>query len=108
MGADAQQAVFRVLGPFEVEAGGRPVALNAPKLRGLLALLVSQHGQAVSVARLVECLWGTDPPPDAERTVRAYVSRLRGTLAAAGEPARQLIVTQPPGYALRVRPDALD
>ncbi|HVQ96245.1 MAG TPA: BTAD domain-containing putative transcriptional regulator [Mycobacteriales bacterium] len=99
-----------VLGPLEVTVGGRRVRLPAPRLRALLALLIAHAGQVVSVAALVDGLWwGAEAPPDAERTMRAYVSRLRAALrAGAGGLAGAVVVTRAPGYVLVVEPQAVD
>jgi DNA-binding SARP family transcriptional activator/Tfp pilus assembly protein PilF/CheY-like chemotaxis protein len=100
---------FGVLGPLEVATAGRVLDLGGPRVRAVLALLVASVGEVVSVAGLAEELWGAEPPPDAERTVRAYVSRLRKALPPAdSQPPAELIVTRPPGYALQVGPDAVD
>jgi DNA-binding SARP family transcriptional activator len=96
----------RVLGPFEFEVTGRVVEVGGLRLRALLALLVANAGRVVSVAALVDGLWGSDPPADADRTVRTYVSLLRKALLPA--PAAALIVTRRPGYVLRLEPDAVD
>src|SRR4051812_22355857 len=53
---------IRVLGPVEVSAGGRPVAIGAGKPRALLVMLAVHEGSTVSTDRLVEGLWGGDPP----------------------------------------------
>lgn len=94
---------FRVLGPLEVETGGRVLDLGGPRLRALLALLVAAAGREVSVPALVAALWEGNAPDDAQRTVRTYVSRLRKALAAP-----ELILTRPPGYLLLPEPDAID
>jgi len=94
---------FRVLGPSEVIAGDRVVDVGGPRLRTALALLVAEAGHVVSVAALVDGLWGRLTPPDAERTVRTYMSRLRKALAPA-EP----ISTRHSGYVLTADPDAID
>lgn len=109
VGAGTHHADFRVLGPLEVAAGGRVLELGGPRLRAVLALLVAHAGRVVSVAALVDGLWEY-PPPDAVRTVRTYISRLRTALlpAAAGRRAAELIVTRPPGYALQLDPHMLD
>jgi len=109
MGAGGQHAEFRVLGPLEVDAGGRVLEVGGPRLRVLLALLVASAGRVVSVRALVDGLWGRHAPPDADRTARAYVSRLRSALlpATAGK-AEELIVTRAPGYLLRLDPNAVD
>ncbi len=109
MGAGGRWAEFRVLGPLEVDVGGRLLEVGGPRLRVVLALLVANAGRVVSVAALVDGLWGRHAPPDADRTARAYLSRLRRALlpAAAGM-VEELIVTRPPGYLLRLDPNAVD
>ena len=103
MVAGRQRCGFRVLGSLEVQAGGRLLEVGGPRLRVVLALLMAGGGRVVSLPALVEGLWGEQAPADAERTVRAYVSLLRKALLSG-----ELIVTRPPGYALRVAPDAVD
>jgi DNA-binding SARP family transcriptional activator/tetratricopeptide (TPR) repeat protein len=105
----AQAVRFGVLGPLEVTASGRPVDLGGPRLRALVALLAAEVGRVVSVGALVEAFWGENPPADADRTVRTYVSLLRRTMREAGDPAvADLAVTRAPGYVLQVDPDAVD
>src|SRR4051795_724573 len=94
---------FSVLGPLEVRAGGRAVALGGPKPRGLLALLLLQAGRPVSAERIAVALWGEDAPADAAKTVQVHVSRLRRAL---GEP--DVLVTTSAGSAIRPRPGELD
>jgi YVTN family beta-propeller protein len=55
----------------------------------------------VSVDRLVDDLWGESPPPTAAKIVRNSVSLLRRQLG-------DRLVTEPPGYLLRVEADELD
>jgi len=92
---------IRLLGPLEVEVDGRLVALGTLKERTLLAVLLLHPNEAVSSERLAEELWGAERPPSAPKLVQTYVSHLRKVVPAA-------IETRPPGYALRVEPDALD
>ena len=87
---------FRILGPLEVARGDGPLELPAGKPRALLAVLLLHRGEVVSVDRLVDDLWGEQPPPTAAKNVQGYVARLRRVL---GDGALQ---TQAPGYALRV------
>jgi DNA-binding SARP family transcriptional activator len=88
---------FRLLGPLEVvsERDG-PVALGGVKQRSLLAALLLQANEVVSADRLIDQLWGAAPPATAAKSIQVYVSRLRKAL---GE---QRLVTQPPGYVLRL------
>src|SRR5205085_9550860 len=87
---------FRLLGPVEAVIDGRPVRLPAAKPRALLAVLLLDRNRVVSVGRLVEDLWGDDPPETATKALQGYVSQLRKALGAD----RRL--TKPPGYSLRV------
>ena len=81
-----------------------PVELNAPKQRALLAvLLLSYRDDAVPAGRLVDELWGEDPPVTAGKALQVHLSRLRSALGPD-----QPIVTRPSGYAIEVEPDRLD
>ena len=87
---------YRVLGPLEVLGEDGPLPLGGAKQRALLALLLLNANRVVSRERLIDDLWGDDPPETAVTTVQVYVSRLRKVLPAG------VLVTQPPGYLLRV------
>ena len=94
----------RLLGPLEVRRDGRIVKLGGAKPRKLLAALVLHLGEAVSVDRLIDGLWGESPPESASHAVEVYVSQLRKALG----PARGLLERCGPGYALRLEPDSVD
>ncbi|HSC73628.1 MAG TPA: AfsR/SARP family transcriptional regulator [Gaiellaceae bacterium] len=93
---------FRLLGPLEAVVDGRPVQLAAAKPRALLALLLLDRNRVVSTARLIDELWGDEPPAQATKTLQVYVSQLRKALG----PDR--LVTRPPGYLLRIDDGELD
>ena len=78
--ADGHGLSFGVLGPLEVERDGRAVAVGGPKERLVLALLLASAGTVVSVDALVDAVWGERPPRTAERTIHAYIARLRRAL----------------------------
>ncbi|MFB9681890.1 BTAD domain-containing putative transcriptional regulator [Streptosporangium vulgare] len=102
--------LIRVLGSFAAEADGVAVPLGGPRQRGVLALLVAARGQVVSIDRLVDDLWRGEPPARAVTSLQAYVSNLR-RLLEPGRPPRapaRLLVSAPPGYALRLPPEAVD
>jgi DNA-binding SARP family transcriptional activator len=101
---------FRLLGPLEVLVEGEPAPLGPPQQRALLALLLLNANEVVSRDRLVDDLWGEQPPATATKLVQVYVSRLRKALEpdrARGDAGRTL-VTRPPGYLLAVADDQLD
>ena len=62
---------YRILGPLEVESDGGIVSLRATKQRVLLALLLLHANDIVSTDRLIEELWGEDPPTTAENALRS-------------------------------------
>src|SRR5918997_3329027 len=96
---------IRLLGPVELELGDRLVTLGGPKQRAVLSLLALNANTTVSVDRLIEGLWGEEPPASAPKMVQLYVSQLRKLLA---EEAGAQIVTHGRGYELRLEADAVD
>ena len=95
---------FAVLGSFRVDRDGQEVNLGPRLQRALLAILVVDAGHVVPVDRLIDLLWGETPPAAAIASLQAYVSQLRRILEP-DRPARapaQVLVTQDPGYLLRV------
>ena len=93
---------FRLLGPLEVLVDGRAAGLGAPRHRGVLVLLLTQANAVVPAHRLIDELWGDDPPASAQNLVQGAVSHLRKALG------KDAIATQGSGYALRVEPQMLD
>jgi predicted ATPase/DNA-binding SARP family transcriptional activator len=93
---------FGVLGPVEVRsAGGEVIAVGGPRPRSLLAMLVLEAGRVVATQRLVDGLYGDEPPADAANALQSQVSRLRARLG-------DLIERHPAGYRLAVDPDSVD
>lgn len=93
---------FRILGPLEVVEGGNCLPLGGRHQRALLALLLLSEGEVVSTDRMIEALWGEEPPRTASTSVQNTVSRLRKLLG------QERLETRPPGYALHLTGDVLD
>ena len=95
---------YRVLGQLEVLRDGAALDLGSPKQRVLLAALLLERGRLVPTTRLLDLLWGEDPPAAAEAGLQAYVSKLRRVLEPAREQrtAPSVLVTRGAGYALLV------
>lgn len=105
---------FTVLGPLTLRDGGglRPLP-TAPKTRSLLALLVLHAGQPVPQDICREELWPEEMPPTAVQSLHTRVLHLRQALAAVPSvgslrAAKQILVTEPGGYALRLGENDLD
>ena len=77
---------IRILGSVDVEREGTRVKLAGPKQRAVLSMLALNANTAVSFERLVDGLWGEEPPATAPKMVQQYVSQLRRLLAADGSP----------------------
>jgi peptide/nickel transport system substrate-binding protein len=95
---------LRLLGPVEVTIDDRPLPLGATKQRALLALLALRVNETVSSDRLVDGLWGEDPPPTAAKMVQLYVSQLRRMFDGSG----LRIETHGRGYELCVPDGTVD
>ena len=102
---------FGILGPLDVVADdGRPVELPSHKLRSLLAMLVIDANRVVSLDRIIDQLWGDEPPATATGTLQAYVSQLRRLVEPGRRPrqAARVLVTHAPGYVLRAGAEEID
>jgi predicted ATPase/DNA-binding SARP family transcriptional activator len=93
---------FRILGPVEAVGDEGPIPLGAPKQRALLALLLLNANTVVSRDRLVDALWGADPPPSAVSSLQVYVHGLRRALGA------ERIERHGTGYRVPLDPAELD
>jgi DNA-binding SARP family transcriptional activator len=93
---------FRILGPLQAAVDGAPAALGGPRQRAVLAILLANANEVVPVGRLVDGVWGDDPPETAANVLQGYVSQLRKTLG------RGTITTHGAGYAVVVDDAALD
>ncbi|MGW0537018.1 AfsR/SARP family transcriptional regulator [Streptomyces sp. NPDC003032] len=94
---------FGVLGPLAVWDGeGELVKVPEAKVRALLADLLVYEGRPVSADRLIDDLWGDEPPGNPANALQSKVSQLRRAIG------RDRVVRQAPGYRLRVDAGAGD
>lgn len=90
-----------MLGPPELRTGtGATVPVAGARLRTLLILLALDVGRVVPADRLIDGVWGDDPPAAAGNALQALVSRLRraGLTVEAG----------PAGYRLAADAGTVD
>ena len=93
---------IEVLGPLRVLRDGAEQRPGGRRERAVLALLIAHQGRPVAADRMVEEIWGEDPPPSAPGSLQVAVSKLRTTL----DPTRQAgsnssaITLGPAGYEL--------
>src|SRR5258707_5705398 len=93
---------YTLLGPLSVSRDGEPAAIGGQKRRALLAALLLAPNRVVSGDRLIDALWGEEPPDTARNTIQVYVSQLRKLLPEGA------LETAPPGYRLVVDPETVD
>ena len=96
---------FGVLGPLLVTHEQRDVRIPAGQPRQMLALLLLNAGQTVSVDHLMSILWEGDPPASARKAVQVHVSQLRRALKDL--PGVELNWSRQ-GYRLDIPPRSLD
>jgi DNA-binding SARP family transcriptional activator len=102
---------FRILGPLEVLAEGHVIRIGGSKQRALLALFLLHANETLGTDRLIDELWGEQPPVTAAKTVQVHVSRLRKALGAEdgnGYAGDGMVATREHGYALELDPERLD
>ncbi|MCI3277215.1 ABC transporter substrate-binding protein [Streptomyces cylindrosporus] len=101
---------FGALGPLRVMRAGSALPLGGPRQRAVLALLLIEANRVVTLDRLVDEIWGDDPPDGAVTSLQTYVFHLRRILEPdrARGAAAEVLVTQGRGYVLRTDPAATD
>lgn len=93
---------IRLLGPMEVQSGGRPIEVSGGRARSLLAILALAAGRNLSSEILLERCWGEPEPTDPKATLHTAVRRLRILLGS------EAISTTRQGYALQIAPERVD
>src|SRR4051794_40430418 len=92
---------FGILGPTEVRRDGVVLPPGGPRLRALLVLLLLNTGRVVSTERLIDGLYGEEPPKGAANALQAQVSRLRQIIG-------DLIEHHAAGYRLAAEREDVD
>jgi DNA-binding SARP family transcriptional activator len=93
---------FRILGILQVLDDGRDIAPTRAQPRRLLAVLLLHANERLATDRLIEALWGDEPPSTVEKALQGHISALRKVLG----PSR--IRTESAGYRFILEPGELD
>ncbi len=108
---------IHMLGPLEVVSeGGGPVSLGGSRQRATLGFLLLKANKVVATSQLLNAVWSADDAPSSARKIlQNAVWGLRGILhngAQGGSGGRTTqpptLLTQAPGYMLRVEPEQVD
>ncbi|MBO3747601.1 winged helix-turn-helix domain-containing protein [Streptosporangiaceae bacterium NEAU-GS5] len=97
---------FGILGPLEVTFDGRRADLGGTRQQTALALLLLDAGRPVSIGRLMEAVYGDDPPSTSRAQIQICISGLRRLFASRGRP--DIITTRAQGYAVTVGDEEFD
>jgi DNA-binding SARP family transcriptional activator/class 3 adenylate cyclase len=93
---------IRLLGSLDVDRGGRPLEIGGQKQRAVLVILALNAGRVVSTDRLIDLLWGEQPPKTAVTSLQNFISQLRKIVGA------DVVVTKAPGYLLNIAAEQVD
>lgn len=97
---------FRVLGPLEVVDGDDRLDLGSNRQQTVLAVLLLEPNRGVTIGRLVEAVYGDNPPNTSRSQVQICISAMRRLFAKHGEPG--IITTQSTAYALKADLESID
>ena len=101
-------SAFRILGPIEVVADSRPLAVGGRRQLKLLSLMILHPNRALSTDALIDAVWGSDRSAGALNRLQMAVTRLRRVLGPLDENGTSRVRTVGGGYLLSIRPDELD
>jgi DNA-binding SARP family transcriptional activator len=97
---------FHALGGLTISDDGNEVTVGGPRQRRLMAMLLIHRDTVVSADRLADAVFAGEPTPGASTTLRSYVARIRRVVDQNG--SAPIVVTQAPGYVLRVPGEMFD
>ncbi|HEX6221703.1 MAG TPA: BTAD domain-containing putative transcriptional regulator [Acidimicrobiia bacterium] len=98
---------LRLFGRFLAVRDEEVLDLGSIGQKAVLAVLALHAGRLITINRLIELLWGEEPPKQAVHTIRVYVSRLRSVLER--DPTQpELLLTESSGYRLTVGVESVD
>jgi DNA-binding SARP family transcriptional activator len=95
-----------ISGPISLDGRGGRTPVGGPRTGRVMAALALRASRPVSMAYLVEAVWGARPPRTSRHQVHNGLARLRHTLATRASDVRLSRVGH--GYQLDIDPDRVD
>ncbi|HET6743830.1 MAG TPA: AfsR/SARP family transcriptional regulator, partial [Kribbella sp.] len=101
---------FALLGPLRARRGASELELGPAKQRAVLASLLLSANRPVSPSRIIDAVWGDEPPENGPNVVQKYVAGLRRVLEPERAPRStgRLLALTDGGYRLAVGPGDTD
>jgi DNA-binding SARP family transcriptional activator len=97
---------IEVLGPIRARRGTTPLDLGPVKRQAVLAALALRAGVELSHGRLLDDVWGEEPPPGGHKVLPTHVNSLRRALDPDGIPHTESVIRSGKGW-YRVPADAV-
>ncbi|MFE3190670.1 BTAD domain-containing putative transcriptional regulator [Nocardia sp. NPDC059240] len=101
---------FTILGRMTVRRGDIEITMARPRTQAVLAALLLADGRALPAGRLIDAVWGDEPPERVIGSLRSHIALLRKELEPDRPPRTPtgVIVSVGDGYELRAGRDAVD
>ncbi|MGW6908005.1 BTAD domain-containing putative transcriptional regulator [Streptomyces sp. NPDC054940] len=97
-GGSPERLRVEVLGPLRAWRGGTPLELGPVKRQAVLAALLLRQGAVVSHERLLDAVWGTEPPAGGRKVLPTHVNSLRRALDPDGTPPAESVIRSGKGW----------
>jgi predicted ATPase/DNA-binding SARP family transcriptional activator len=97
-----------VLGPLHLVVGGATTGVPGRRERVVLSVLTVNAGEAVSVGKLADHLWGEAPPRTWQKALQSAVSNIRNVVETAGGTDPGWLETTEAGYRLALPAERID
>ncbi|MFE2214669.1 tetratricopeptide repeat protein [Streptomyces canus] len=89
---------FEVLGPLRAWRGPVRLELGPVKRQAVLAALLLSEGAVISHERLLDAVWGTQPPAGGPKVLPTHVNSLRRALDPKGAPPAESVIRSGKGW----------
>jgi DNA-binding SARP family transcriptional activator len=89
---------FEVLGPLRTWRGGTPLELGPVKRQAVLAALLLRQGAVVSHERLLDAVWGEEPPAGGHKVLPTHINSLRRVLDPEGTTPAESVIRSGKGW----------
>ncbi|CAL9524206.1 hypothetical protein SUDANB176_03913 [Streptomyces sp. enrichment culture] len=99
MGEESPQLLrIEVLGPLRAWRDGAPLELGPVKRQAVPAAMLLSRGAVVSHERLLDAVWGPEPPAGGRKVLATHVNSLRRALDPDGTPPAESVIRSGKGW----------
>lgn len=97
---------IKILGPLEIFHNGQEFPIKGGRQRIVLSVLLLDVNRVIPLDRIIDSVWGENPPKTAKTQIQICISSLRRVFADAGE--SDIIATRAAGYLLQAESGQFD